>query len=198
VGDLVFFKLGPRRGCVRATSAIEHYERGLALESGVSGRPPDIHGAMSAYRRALSARPDMADAYNNLGRLHHDLADLSPASGASLGSGSSASDASRPASDRTRLVADAEGLYRLAICADAGVALYWFNLGVALEDQGRCAEAITAYERSLALDPHFADAHFNLARQLEVAGTRGPLCDELVLRRAVRHLKRYRDLVRAG
>jgi tetratricopeptide (TPR) repeat protein len=184
-------KLGPRRGCVRATSAIEHYERGLALEA------TDPNAAIAAYRRALSARPDMADAYNNLGRLHHDHADALSAGQNSDGGRNSDGRNSDAVSGRCEL-ADAEALYRLAICADAKVALYWFNLGVVLEDQSRCAEAITAYERALALDPHFADAHFNLARQLEVAGTRGPLCDELVLRRAVRHLKRYRDLVRAG
>jgi protein O-GlcNAc transferase len=147
---------------LRATSAIEWYERGLALE------PSDPDGAMSAYRRAVAGRPDLADAYNNLGRLHHDRGDLP----------------------------DAESLYRLAICADREVALYWFNLGVVLEDLGRSAESIVAYEHALVLDAYLADAHFNLARQLELAGRhRG---DELEIRRAVRHLKRYRDLVRSG
>jgi len=142
----------------RATSAIEWYERGLALEV------TDPAGAMTAYRRALAGRPDLADAYNNLGRLHHDRGEL----------------------------ADAESLYRLAICAAADTALYWFNLGVAAEDRGRHAEAIAAYERALELDGTLADAHFNLARQLERAAG----ANELVLRRAVRHLARYRDLSR--
>ena len=75
---------------------------------------------MAAYLRALAGSPHLADAHNNLGRLHHDRGAL----------------------------ADAEGCYRLAICVDATVPLYWFNLGVALEDQGRCAEAITAYVAS--------------------------------------------------
>jgi tetratricopeptide (TPR) repeat protein len=167
-GDLVSLtaKLEQRRGCLRATSAVDHYERGLALEA--AGQPD---AAMAAYRRALSGRPDLADACNNLGRLHHDRTELG----------------------------DAEALYRLAICAagdrgtrDGAVALYWFNLGVVLEDTGRCAEAIHAYERALGLDGTLADAHFNLARQLEQAGRRG--ADELVMRRAVRHLARYRDL----
>ena len=74
--------------------------------------------------------------------------------------------------------------------------MYWFNLGVVLEDSGRCAEAIHAYERALGLEPTLADAHFNLARQLELVGRRG--ADDLVMRRAVRHLQRYRDLVRTG
>jgi tetratricopeptide (TPR) repeat protein len=164
VGDLVSLQLKTRRGCVRATSALDWYERGLVLEMS------DPNGAMSAYRRALAGRPDLADAYNNLGRLHHDQNDL----------------------------VDAEALYRLAICAANDVALYWFNLGVVLEDLGRSAEAIVAYERALVLDAGLADAHFNLARQLELVGKAGPIMDELVMRRAVRHLKRYRDLVRFG
>jgi tetratricopeptide (TPR) repeat protein len=151
-----------RRGCIRATSALEWYERGCALEAS------DPDAAMAAYGRALAGRPDLADAYNNLGRLHHDRGAL----------------------------ADAEACYRLAISVTSEIALYWFNLGVVLEDSQRAAEAIAAYERALVLDSRMADAHFNLARQLELAGRQGS--DELVMRRAVRHLKRYRDLVRTG
>ena len=163
MGDLVSLtaRLASRRGCLRATTAVDWYERGLALEA--AGEPD---AAMAAYRRTLAGRPDMADAYNNLGRLHHDRDEL----------------------------ARGRALYRLAMCAAQHVGLYWFNLGVVLEDVGRGAEAIRAYERALALEPTLADAHFNLARQLEHVGRRG--ADELVLRRAVRHLKRYRDLVR--
>jgi tetratricopeptide (TPR) repeat protein len=163
VGDLLTFSIGPRRGLRRGTPATDWYEQGCALEA----RDPEA--AMAAYRRAIAGRPDLADAYNNLGRLHHDRREL----------------------------ADAEGCYRLAICAGAGagVALYWFNLGVVLEDQGRNAEAIAAYERAIDLAPSSADAHFNLARLLELGGRR--VGDEVLLRRAVRHLVRYRDLMRA-
>jgi len=165
VGDLVSLtgKLEARRGCLRATSAADWYERGLAHEA---ADQPDA--AIAAYRRALDSRPELADACNNLGRLLHDRDQLG----------------------------EAESLYRLAICAANEVALYWFNLGVVLEDGNRCAEAIRAYEQALALDATLADAHFNLARQLEQVGRRST--NELVLRRAVRHLKRYRDLVRTA
>jgi tetratricopeptide (TPR) repeat protein len=163
VGDLVMFKFGPRRGLRRGTSAIEWYEQGRAAEEG-----GDVAGATHAYERAIAGRPDLADAHNNLGRLHHDAANL-------------------PA---------AEAHYRLALCADRQVGLYWFNLGVVLEDQGRSAEAIAAYEHALALDAYLADAHFNLARQIERAALRSN--DEVLMRRAVRHLKQYRELSRAG
>ena len=156
------FKFGPRRGMRRGTSAIEWYERGRALEA------TDPAAAIHAYERAIAGRPDLADAHNNVGRLHHDVGQL----------------------------ADAEAQYRLALCADRGVALYWFNLGVVLEDQGRAAEAIAGYEHALALDVHLADAHFNLARQIERAALRAN--DEVLMRRAVRHLKQYRELSRAG
>lgn len=122
--------------------------------------------ALAAYERAAAGCPGFADAHNNLGRLLHDRGSL----------------------------ADAESSYRLAICADPGVALYWFNLGVVVEDLGRRAEAIAAYERALELDDRHADSHYNLARLLELAGRRAG--DELMLRRAVRHLLRYRELSR--
>jgi tetratricopeptide (TPR) repeat protein len=161
-------KLEARRGrfpCRRAVSAAEHYERGLAFEAA-----EQWDAAIASYRRALASRPDLPDACNNLGRLLHDRDQLG----------------------------EAESLYRLAICSASsshvGVGLYWFNLGVACEDTGRCAEAISAYERALGFEPTLADAHFNLARQLEQVGRRG--ADDLVMHRAIRHLRQYRDLVR--
>ncbi|MEJ7599805.1 MAG: tetratricopeptide repeat protein [Kofleriaceae bacterium] len=121
--------------------------------------------AIRCYERALAGCPDLADAHNNLGRVVHDLG---------------------------RELALAESHYRLALCFAPGVALYWFNLGVVVEDRGRVAEAIVAYEQALTLDASFSDAHFNLARLYELAGRRTG--DELLVRRAVRHLIRYRDL----
>lgn len=137
-------------------------------ERGCALEGSDPDAAVHAYQRALAGQPDLADAHNNLGRLLHDRGDL----------------------------AGAESSYRLALCIDSRVALYWFNLGVVLEDLGRAAEAISAYERALAIDALFADAHFNLARQIERAALSAG--DEVLLRRAVRHLKQYRDLSRAS
>ena len=154
--------LGPRRGFRRATSAVEHYERGCELQ----GSDPDL--AVAAFRRAIAGRPDLADAHNNLGRLLHDRGEL----------------------------AEAEQCYRRALEHEAELALYWFNLGVVLEDQRRGPDAIAAYEQAIARDGRCADAHFNLARQIEqLARASG---DELMLRRAVRHLARYRDLIRVA
>lgn len=169
VGDLLSFAnaqmtkvIGPRRGLRRGTPATAWYELGVRLEA------TDSQAAMVAYERALAGCPSLADAYNNLGRLHHDAGSL----------------------------AVAESCYRLALCADERLALYWFNLGVVVEDQGRLAEAVAAYEQALALDEAAADAHYNLARLLEQLGRRRT--DEGLLQQAVRHLLRYRALTRRG
>lgn len=167
MGDLLTLPLANRRngarlGLRRGTPAVDHYECGLALES------VDPAAAIAAYERAIAGRPGLADAHNNLGRLHHDRGAL----------------------------AVAESCYRIAICLADSIALYWFNLGVVVEDQARSAEAIEHYERALAIDPQLADAHYNLARLYERSGQRRG--DELLLRRAVRHLGAYRSLARAG
>ncbi len=158
MGDLLNFQIGRRRGLIRATSATAWYELGCRLEG------PDPAGAAAAYERALACCPDLADAWNNLGRMHHDAGAL----------------------------AIAESCYRLALCHADTIALYWFNLGVAVEDLGRHAEAIAAYERAVEIDAGAADAHFNLARLLEQVARKAG--DELMLRRAVRHLLCYRKL----
>lgn len=137
-------------------------------ERGCALETSDPEGAMAAYRRAIAGRRDFADAHNNLGRLHHDRGEL----------------------------VLAEACYRRAIAADPSVALYAFNLGVALEDLGCPHEAISAYELALALDSGFADAHFNLARQIELVARSQD--DEVMLRRAVRHLQQYRQLASAA
>ena len=59
-----------RRGCLRAVSSAEHYERGLAFEA---ADQPDA--AIAAYRRAGGS----PDACNNLGRLLHDRDQLGEA-----------------------------------------------------------------------------------------------------------------------
>jgi len=182
----------PRCGLRRGTSATAWYELGLALER------TDPVRAVAAYERALAGRPDLADALNNLGRIHHETGPAAPTDRPARAGEPGAQRAAAPrdrSAERSGAML-AESCYRLAICAQPTVALYWFNLGVSVDDQGRSSEAIAAYEQAIALDPQLADAHFNLARLLEVVGRRSN--DELVLRRAVRHLVRYRDLARVG
>jgi tetratricopeptide (TPR) repeat protein len=78
---------------------------------------------------------------------------------------------------------EAEKVYR---SSHSGEAILSFNLAVLLEDFERDDEAAAEYRQALALDPGFADAHFNLARLHERAGH---------TRDALRHLLAYRRLM---
>jgi tetratricopeptide (TPR) repeat protein len=81
---------------------------------------------------------------------------------------------------------EAERVYRVGAKADPFIA---FNLAVVLEDLEREPDAILAYREALALDPQFADAHFNLARLYERA--KDP-------RASLRHLLAYRRMMDQG
>ena len=81
---------------------------------------------------------------------------------------------------------EAEQVYRFGGQAEP---FLMFNLAVLLEDLGREPEAIVAYRETLALDPQFADAHFNLARLYERA--RDP-------KASLRHLLAYRRMMDQG
>ena len=83
----------------------------------------------------------------------------------------------------------AEEHYRHALANRADDPTATFNLGVALEDQERVAEALDAYERAIALNTQNADAHYNAARLYEKGGDYGA---------SLRHLRAYRDLTRRG
>jgi tetratricopeptide (TPR) repeat protein len=78
---------------------------------------------------------------------------------------------------------EAEKIYR---STQSGEAILSFNLAVLLEDFERETEAMAEYRHALALDPGFADAHFNLARLHERAGHP---------KEALRHLLAYRRLM---
>jgi tetratricopeptide (TPR) repeat protein len=83
-------------------------------------------------------------------------------------------------------LAEAERVYRVGAKADPFIA---FNLAVVLEDLQREPDAIIAYREALALDPQFADAHFNLARLYERA--QDP-------KASLRHLLAYRRMMDQG
>jgi tetratricopeptide (TPR) repeat protein len=80
-------------------------------------------------------------------------------------------------------LAEAEQIYRSGNQTEPFLV---FNLAVLLEDLDREPDAIVAYREALALDPQFADAHFNLARLYERA--RDP-------KASLRHLLAYRRML---
>ena len=78
-------------------------------------------------------------------------------------------------------------VYRAGIRQAPLDALLHYNLAVALDDLGRHAEALRAYDACLAVDPTLADAHYNAARLHELLGHAN---------QAIRHYNAYRRLQR--
>ena len=122
----------------RSTPNTSWFEQGLALEA------TDVGGACEAYRQAIAAEPEVANAYVNLGRLLHERGSLR----------------------------DAETVYHDGLVRCGGDATLLFNLAVLLEDLGRAADAAASYRAALKAAPDMADAHFNLARLCEAQGLR--------------------------
>ena len=86
-------------------------------------------------------------------------------------------------------VLEAESHYRSATDADPESGRAFYNLGVALDDQGLQAGAIEAYQAALRLDENLAVAHFNLSRLFEAEGRRPD---------ALRHLAEHKRLIERG
>ena len=118
----------------------------------------DPEAALEALLEAAELDPRHANAHLDLGRLLHESGD--------------------PESAETH--------YRRTLALRPGDPVAAYNLGVALEEQERKAEAIEAYRLVVENDPSCAEAHHHL---FELLQTRG---DELGARR---HLKAYRTLV---
>jgi tetratricopeptide (TPR) repeat protein len=119
----------------------------------------DSAAAQEHYRRIIAADAQHLESYINCGRLLHMARDWQAA----------------------------ERLYRKGITACAPCATLFFNLGVLLEDQNRCAEAIAAYQQALQCDPDHRDSHHNLARLFEASGR---------VQHAIRHFNHYRRVAK--
>ncbi len=142
-----------------------HPDHALAhqLRAGVQKQRGDLLRARRSYERAIEARPDYADAHNDLALLleHH--------------------------TDEHELSARH---YRAAIDADPGFDLALNNYGSFLKSRGRHDEARALFERALGVNPAYAGAHSNLGTllaehygELEAAGA--------AFRRAIALNERY-------
>jgi tetratricopeptide (TPR) repeat protein len=114
--------------------------------------------AIELYKQATEEDACNIAAWINWGRLHQELDELQ----------------------------QAEAVYRRAYDECGPDALLMFNLGVLLEDTGRAASAVDAYQEAVQHDPALADGHFNLARLYEAMGKQ---------QHAIRHFGQYRRLV---
>ena len=147
------------RACIDDAAPARAPDPRALFERALSLEATDLAAAEATYLQALALAPGLEDAYLNLGALWAEAGRYS---------------------ELVRL-SDAA----LQHCPES--ALLHFNRGVALDHLEFLDEAAASYERSLALDPSLADAHFNLAELHKQAG------DE---RGALRHYSAYRRLQR--
>jgi tetratricopeptide (TPR) repeat protein len=112
-------------------TALEWFERGCQLDS----NPETLEEALRAYRSALQADPEFADAHCNLGTVHYN----------------------RGERDRAR------ACYEEALRHDSEHVEANFNLGNLLEEAGQREAALRRYKIATRADPLFPDAQLNLA-----------------------------------
>ena len=102
-------------------------------------RKKDIAGAIEGYRRAISIKPDFAEAYFRLGNL---------------------------LAEENRLDEAAAALGQATIL-DRANAPYWYNFAHTLDRQGQKQQAIDAYRKATDAKPDYAAAYTNLGSVLQ-------------------------------
>ena len=103
----------------------------------------DYNNALTVYRNALDLQPDNAKIHCNLGFLYWGKGDID----------------------------EAIKEYELAIEYDNNYDIAYNNLGVIyLDDLGRVQKAMDLFKKSVACNPNYALAHFNLARCIALTG----------------------------
>ncbi len=125
--------------------------------------------AVTGFRRVVEYNPELARAWNNLGSLLTELADLSAARSAleraiELNPDSAAFHANLSAARYAAGdFAGAGVAARRAVELDPDLETAQFNLGNALWEEGRLEEAANCFRRSWELNPAFHQAPYNLA-----------------------------------
>ena len=98
--------------------------------------------AVNAYKKAISLKPDYADAYSNMGVALKDQGKLD----------------------------EAIEVYNKCISLKPDYAEAYSNMGVALQEQDKLDEAIEAYNKCISLKPDYADAYNNMGVTLQQQG----------------------------
>ena len=98
--------------------------------------------AIEAYKKAISLKPDYADAYYNMSNALKDQGKLEKAI----------------------------KYYNKVISLNPNYADAYYNMGVAFKNQGKLDQAITAYNKVLSLKPNYADAYYNMGNALKDQG----------------------------
>lgn len=143
-----------------------HNNLGITLQA-----EGDMAGALDAYARAVALSPSYAEARHNIALLATDLEDYARAEAELV-------EALRYAPRMPELylalgnvhlatgrLDSAMGLYQTLLDLDPGHAIGHNNIGMVFSRMGLPSVAIARFDRTLALDPDYAEARWNRARQ---------------------------------
>jgi tetratricopeptide (TPR) repeat protein len=128
--------------------------------------------AQAYWRRAIEAKPDFVDAYNNLGMLLKGVGSLVEAEAVYRQLLSIRPDLAEASNNLGAVLYalgrlhDAEAAYRGALAIRANYAQAHYNLGIVLYDLRRWIEAESAYRQALVLSPD-AGTYNNLGNVLK-------------------------------
>jgi tetratricopeptide (TPR) repeat protein len=135
--------LAPRAAEPRASdadTALVWFDRGCELDA----RPETFAGAIDAYRRALEADPQFADAHCNLGAVHH----------------------------QQNRHAEARACYERAVACDPNHVEAHLNLAALDEEEERPEAALAHYRAALRADPMRAETQLAIALLYDRLGLR--------------------------
>jgi protein O-GlcNAc transferase len=160
----------------RLDEAIAAHQRAIALRpdyaaahlhlGNVFKRQGKRDAASAAYRHAVRVKPDLAEAHNNLGVVLQNQGKFAEALDAydraiKLRPGDIEAAYNRAVALQQHGRRDeAESAYR-DILRQSPNRFVYLNLGSLLQEQGRADEALAAIDAALALDPSYAEGHFN-------------------------------------
>lgn len=138
------------------SSAIEHYERAIALNprdtyahfnlGNVLSSQGKLQRAITHYDQAVRMDPNQARFHNNFGNALRGLGDT----------------------------AAAYRHFQIALRLEPSFAEAHNNLGAILAQQGKLTQAIEHFSRAIAINPAFSDAQFNLETAKAHARARAP------------------------
>ena len=132
--------------------------------------------ASAFYRRALQVKPDLAPAWNNLGRIHVDAGELEPAADCFLRAIRLKPDFAEAHFNlgevlRTRQKQrEAIEAYRMALRLNPTLVGAWNNLGNLLRDGGDPIGAAECFREVVGLRPDLHEGHYNLGSTLKDIG----------------------------
>ena len=135
-----------------------------------------LDDAILAFQKALSIKPDYAEAYNNIGNALKDQDKIKEAIDAYTKALSIKPDYAEAynnmgiALTEQRRLEEATEAYTKALSIKPDYAEAYNNMGAALTEQRRLEEAIEAYTKALSIKPDNAEAHNNMGIALRDQG----------------------------